>query len=89
MHELRDVLFAERTLEKALPKMAREATDAELKRNIEHHLEETREQIKNLERVFETLGKAARGQQRPGIEGITEGARRVRRRERRRARERP
>ena len=32
LHELGDLLFAERTIEKALPKLANEATNAELKR---------------------------------------------------------
>jgi ferritin-like metal-binding protein YciE len=70
VHELRDILFAERTIEKALPKLAREATDAELTRGFEHHLEETRQHIANLERVFETLDMSARGQQCPGILGL-------------------
>jgi ferritin-like metal-binding protein YciE len=70
VHELKDVLFAERTIEKALPKLAREATDAGLKADIEHHLEETRQQIANLEEVFANLDMAARGQKCPGIEGL-------------------
>jgi ferritin-like metal-binding protein YciE len=70
VHELRDILFAERTIEKALPKLAREATDTQLKADIEHHLEETRQQIGNLEQVFDSLGMAARGQKCPGIQGL-------------------
>jgi ferritin-like metal-binding protein YciE len=70
VHELKDILFAERTIEKALPKLAREATDAELKAGIEHHLEETKEQIANLERVFASFDMTARGQKCPGIEGL-------------------
>src|SRR5689334_1765277 len=70
VHELKDILFAERTIEKALPKLAREAKDSQLKTHIEHHLDETREQIANLERVFADLEMAARGQRCPGIEGL-------------------
>ena len=34
VHELKDILFAERTIEKALPKLAREAKDSQLKTHI-------------------------------------------------------
>jgi len=70
VHELKDILFAERTIEKALPKLAREAKDSQLKTHIEHHLDETRQQIANLELVFADLDMAARGQRCPGIEGL-------------------
>ena len=70
VHELKDILFAERTIEKALPKLAREAKDGQLKAAITHHLDETQQQIANLTRVFEDLDMAARGQRCPGIEGL-------------------
>jgi ferritin-like metal-binding protein YciE len=70
LHELRDILYAERQLEKTLPKLAREASDADLANAFQHHREETREQIANLERVFEAMGEKPRGQKCPGIEGI-------------------
>jgi ferritin-like metal-binding protein YciE len=70
MHELKDVLFAERQIEKALPKMAREASDPEVKQAIEQHLDETRSQISNLEQVFATFDMAARGEKCPGIMGL-------------------
>ena len=70
LHELGDLLYAERVLEKSLPKMAKEATDEELRSGFEHHLEETRQQIKNLEEVFEALGEKPTAEKCPGIEGI-------------------
>jgi ferritin-like metal-binding protein YciE len=70
LHELRDILYAEKQIAKALPLMAKEAGDEELRDGLRHHLEETREQIANLERVFEQLGERAKGEQCPGIEGI-------------------
>ena len=70
VHELKDILFAERTIEKALPKLAREAHDSQLRTHIEHHLDETRQQIANLEQVFAELDMTARGQRCPGIEGL-------------------
>jgi ferritin-like metal-binding protein YciE len=70
LDELGDVLYVERTVTKMLPRLAKEATDAELRKGFEHHLEETKQQIGNLERVFEKLGKKARAKKCPGIEGI-------------------
>jgi len=68
--ELRDVLYAERTLEKALPKMAKEATDRDLRSGFENHHEQTLQHIANLERVFKSLGLTARAKKCPGIDGI-------------------
>ena len=69
-HELQDVYYAEKTIEKMLPKLASEATTRDLSRAFEAHLIETKEQIKNLERVFSKLGKSAKGEACPGIEGL-------------------
>lgn len=69
-HELQDVYYAEKTIAKMLPKLVSEATTRDLSRAFETHLTETREQIKNLERVFGALGKSAQGTSCPGIDGI-------------------
>lgn len=52
-HELSDLYNAERQLTKALPKMAKAATDPKLKKGFETHHAETEEQVGILERVFE------------------------------------
>ena len=70
LHELGDVLYAENTLVKALPKLAEEASDEELALGFEDHLEETRQHVKNVEQVFERLGEQAKAEQCPGIDGI-------------------
>ena len=70
--ELRDTYDAERQLTKALPKMAKAATSADLKDAFSSHLEETRGQIDRLEKVFEMLGEKARGKHCAGIAGIIE-----------------
>ena len=70
LHELGDVLYAEKTLVKALPKLQEEASDAELASGFADHLEETRQHVKNLEQAFEALGEPAKAQKCPGIEGI-------------------
>jgi ferritin-like metal-binding protein YciE len=70
LHELGDVLYAERTLVKALPKLQEEASDEELAKGFADHLEETRQHVKNVEQAFEVLGEQAKAEKCPGIEGI-------------------
>ena len=70
LHELGDVLYAEQTLVKTLPKLQEEAADEELAQGFGDHLEETRQHVKNLEKAFEALGERAEAEKCPGIEGI-------------------
>ena len=63
LHELGDVLYAERTLVKALPKLQKEASDEELASGFAAHLEETRQHVKNVEQAFDALGEPAKAQQ--------------------------
>ena len=70
LHELQDIYYAEQTITKALPKMIEEAGDDELVSGFEKHLGETKQQVKNLERVFAQLGEKASGEPCPGIDGI-------------------
>jgi ferritin-like metal-binding protein YciE len=70
LHELGDILYAERTLVKALPKLAQEATDSTLAEAITHHLAETEEHVANVEKIFELVGETAKAEKCPGIEGI-------------------
>ena len=68
LHELGDMLYAENKLVKALPKMAKEATDGELRAGFTEHLEQTRGQVDRIERSFASLGEKASAEQCPGIE---------------------
>jgi ferritin-like metal-binding protein YciE len=70
LHELGDVLFAERTLVKALPKLRDEASDKELAQSFAEHLEQTKQHVKNVEKAFDALGKTAKAERCPAIEGI-------------------
>jgi ferritin-like metal-binding protein YciE len=72
VEELRDTYDAEKQLTKALPKMAKAASSADLRRAFETHLEETRGQIKRLEEVFAGLDEQVRGKHCDGIAGIIE-----------------
>jgi len=77
LHTLKDVYYAEKQILKALPKMAKAAESDELKEAFETHRDETEGQIERLERVFEMLGKAARGVQCEAINGIIEEGKEV------------
>ena len=70
--ELRDTYDAEKQLTKALPKLARAASDPKLREAFETHLEETQGQIERLEQVFESLEEKVRGKHCDGIAGIIE-----------------
>jgi ferritin-like metal-binding protein YciE len=60
-HTLKDILYAERKILKALPNMQRSATDAALKVALASHLDESETHVIRLEGVFKHLGKPARG----------------------------
>lgn len=56
VHELSDTMSAEHTFLGLLPKLADEARHPDAKKAFKAHEAETRQQIKNLDRVFEHLG---------------------------------
>ena len=68
--ELKDLYNAENQLIKALPKMAKAANSEELREGFEEHLEQTREQARRLERIFEMLDENPRGKKCAGMEGL-------------------
>ena len=67
---LQDVYYAEKELTKALPKMAKEADDSELRKAFTDHEKETEGHVKRLEQAFEMIGKPARGKKCEAILGI-------------------
>ena len=58
---LKDIYYAERTILKALPKMARGAQSTDLKQAFEKHKDETQGHVERLQQVFELIGKRAQG----------------------------
>jgi ferritin-like metal-binding protein YciE len=72
VHELRDILDAEKQLLKALPRLAKAAASDELAAAFEEHAGVTEEQVERLERIFESLDMAPRGKKCPGMVGIVE-----------------
>jgi len=75
--DLKDVYNAENQLIKALPKMAKNATNPQLKEAIQTHLEETKEQVERLEQVMEMLGMPARGKTCKAMQGLLEEGKEV------------
>ena len=61
LETLKDIYFAEKTILRALPKMAKAARSDQLRQAFEHHHEETEGQVERLERIFDLMDKPARG----------------------------
>lgn len=75
INELKDLYNAEIQLVKALPKMAKASSNAELRQGFEEHLRQTSEQVSRLEQIFDMLGEKATGKKCLGMEGLVkEGA---------------
>ena len=70
--ELKDLFNAENQIVKALPKMAKAASSAELKRAFEKHLVETRRQVERLEQIGRALDVKLTGKKCKGMEGLIE-----------------
>jgi ferritin-like metal-binding protein YciE len=68
--ELRDLYNAETQLTKALPKMAKNASNAELRQAFEEHLRQTSEHVSRLEQIFDLLEEKAAGKKCLGMEGL-------------------
>ncbi|MEO9526997.1 ferritin-like domain-containing protein [Roseibium sp.] len=69
-HTLQDIYYAEQQLVKTMPKLQEAANGKKLKDSIGEHLEETRTQVKTLEKVFKSIGKTASGEKCDAIEGL-------------------
>ena len=75
VNELKDLYNAETQLVKALPKMAKAASNAQLRQGFEEHLRQTSEHVSRLEQIFEKLGEKPTGKKCLGMEGLVkEGA---------------
>src|SRR6202012_4739555 len=70
--QLKDIYNAEAQLTKALPKMAKAASNPELKQAFETHLAQTEEHVHRLEQVFESLGCKAKGKTCQAMKGLIE-----------------
>ncbi|HEX3728146.1 MAG TPA: ferritin-like domain-containing protein [Pirellulales bacterium] len=72
VHELKDLLSAEKQLVKALPKMAKGASSSLLQTAFKKHLDQTKVHVERLEKIFGLLGKPARAEHCKAMEGLIE-----------------
>lgn len=72
VHQVSDTYNAEKQMTRSLPKMARAATHAELKKAFEEHLEETRGQVERIEQLAELCGFKLKRIKCDGMEGLVE-----------------
>jgi ferritin-like metal-binding protein YciE len=70
--ELADLLYAENLLLKALPKMAKAAKDASLKKAFLTHAEETKKQVERLKQVFAAFDKKVKSKKCMAMTGLVE-----------------
>jgi ferritin-like metal-binding protein YciE len=68
--ELKDLYSAETQLVKALPKMAKAASNDQLRQAFEEHLRQTSEHVSRLEQIFEALEEKPTGKKCVGMEGL-------------------
>jgi len=75
IHELKDLFSAEQQLVKALPKMAKAASNKELAAGFQKHLEQTKEHAQRLQQILSSHKSTTRGPKCKGMEAIVaEGA---------------
>ena len=72
IHSVKDLYSAESQLVKALPKMAKAATDPTLVAGFKKHLQETKEHVTRLEQVAKLLDATPRGLTCKAMKGLVE-----------------
>jgi len=70
--EIKDLYSAETQLVKALPKMAKAATNPTLKEAFKSHLEETKEHVARLDDAAKILGISPKGKVCKAMKGLVE-----------------
>jgi ferritin-like metal-binding protein YciE len=70
--ELKDLYSAENQIMKALPKMAKATESNDLRKAFEHHLEQTRNQVRRIEQICNELSIKPGGKKCVGMEGLIE-----------------
>ena len=74
VEELKDIYSAEKQAVRAYPRLARSVQSDEVKEAMQEHLEQTKQQVERLDRVFEILDKRAGGKTCDGMKGLLEEA---------------
>ncbi len=75
VEQLKDIYSAEKQLIKALPKLAKAASNPDLKAGFEEHLEQTKVHAERLETIFQALDEKPTAKKCIAMEGlVSEGA---------------
>ncbi len=74
VHTLRDIYYAEKQIVGALPDMIEKSQDPQLKQGFQTHLQESKNHVQRLEKVFQMHGKPPQGVDCPAIDGILDEA---------------
>ncbi len=72
LSELADMYDSEHRIIKALPKLIKAATCADLQDALQHHLQETEGQVTKLERVFASFDEKVKSKKCPAMAGLLE-----------------
>lgn len=72
LHELGDILYAERKFLTGTKGMAREVNSPEMKARLEEHVRETEGQIERIQEVFKVLGEKAKAEKCEAAIGLRE-----------------
>lgn len=70
--QIRDLYDAEKQIVRALPKLAKAADSEDLSQALTSHLEETKNHVSRLEKVFQLIGSNAKGKPCKGMKGLLE-----------------
>lgn len=70
IHELKDLYSAETQLVKALPRMAKAATNEDLKNGFQEHLDQTKTHVARLEQIAEACECTLTGHKCKAMEGL-------------------
>ncbi len=72
--QLKDILGAERAIYEAMPKMLKNASSEDLIAALDKHRGQTENQIKRLQKVFESIGLEVEAKQCEAMEGLLKEA---------------
>jgi ferritin-like metal-binding protein YciE len=71
LHELGDILYVERKLsDEVLPKLIDEVQDEQFRSGLEKHLEQTKQHVSNVEKVFRIFEEQPHEEECIGFEGL-------------------
>src|SRR5262245_52600360 len=70
VHELGDVYDMENRLLQILPAMAKEVDNAQVRQAFQQHFQETQQQVRNLDQVFQIIGQRPQRMACLAVEGL-------------------